>query len=362
MSTPGQCAIQLKKGDFELTVRFAIPKKGVLGIFGHSGSGKTTLLRCLAGLEKNVKGQLQFNDQVWLDKRRRVSAQQRNIGYVFQDSRLFPHLSVRDNLEYGCKRSGKLNEKNKAYLIRLLDIEPLLDRQPELLSGGEKQRVAIARALLKSPQLLLMDEPMASLDQSRKNEILPYLERLHDQLSIPIVYVSHSLEEVSRLCDYMVVLESGKVIYKGTIVDALTSVKSPLLSTDHSIAVLNARVVSVDEKFSLSTVATKNGSVFIVKGRLGKNRPVRLRINAADVSLSLSKPTGSSILNILPAKILTVIEETGSEMLLQLETNDDILLARISRKSYQQLRLQFDMQVFVQIKGVLLHSDRQFGL
>ena len=358
MAAKGQCSISIKKESFNLNASFSIPEKGVLGIFGQSGSGKTTLLRCLAGLEKKVKGDIKFNNQIWLGKRNNLTAQQRDIGYVFQDSRLFPHLSVKENLEYGCKRSGSINEANKKYLIQLLNIFPLLERMPESLSGGEKQRVAIARALLKRPQLLLMDEPMASLDDTHKNEILPYLERLHDQLNIPIIYVSHSIDEVSRLCDDMLVLESGQLVFNGTITDALTSVDSPLLNTEHSIAVLNARVVSTDTSFGLSAVSTTGGSVFQVKGELKKNTPVRLRIPAADVSLCKSKPNDSSILNILPARILSVVEETASEVLLQMSVNKDILLARISKKSFKYLDLKFDMPIFVQVKGILLQQDR----
>lgn len=358
MSVSGKCSVSVKKDSFQLEAGFDIPSKGVLGIFGRSGSGKTTLLRCLAGLEKKVKGHIQFNDQVWHTKRKSLSSQARNIGYVFQDSRLFPHMTVQQNLDYGIKRSGSVNEQNKKYLIQLLNIHELLERLPQSLSGGEKQRVAIARALLKRPQLLLMDEPMASLDDAHKNEILPYLERLHDQLNIPIIYVSHSLEEVSRLCDEIIVLEAGKVTFKGDITKALSSVESPLLNTECSIAVLAAKVINTDSEFGLSGVLTENGTLFQVKGELRKGTKVRLRIHAVDVSLCKSKPHDSSILNILPAKILSVVEETASEVLLQMETNKDIILARISKKSFKHLQLKFDMEVFIQIKGILLQTDR----
>lgn len=356
MAATNSCSVMIAKGQFQLQVSFEIPKKGVLGIFGHSGSGKTTLLRCLAGLEKKVKGQIHFNDQVWLDKRKSTSPQSRNIGYIFQDSRLFPHLTVLQNLEYGMKRSASMNESSKHSLLQLLNISGLLERMPESLSGGEKQRVAIARALLKKPQMLLMDEPMASLDQTHKNEILPYLERLHDRLSIPIVYVSHSLDEVSRLCDQILVLESGKVIFNDEIGKALSSIESPLLKTESAVIVLNAKVSHVDVEFGLSAVSTDSGTLLHVKGTHRKGRTLRLRISAADVSLCKSKPTDSSILNILPAKLLAVVEETHSEVLLQLAINEDILLARISKKSFERLNLKFDMDVFVQIKGIILQS------
>jgi len=358
MIISGNCSISVKKDLFELEADFDLPAKGVLGIFGHSGSGKTTLLRCLAGLEKKVQGNIRFNDQIWHANKKSMSAQNRNIGYVFQDSRLFPHLTIHQNLDYGIKRSGTVNEQNKKYLIQLLNIHALLERFPRSLSGGEKQRVAIARALLKRPQLLLMDEPMASLDDTHKNEILPYLERLHDQLNIPIIYVSHSLEEVSRLCDEIIVLEEGKVTFKGNITQALSSKSSPLVNTECSIAVLSAKVINTDSEFGLSGVITKSGTLFQVKGELRKGTNVRLRIHAVDVSLCRSKPIDSSILNILPAKILSVVEETACEVLLQMETNKDIILARISKKSFKKLQLKFDMEVYVQIKGILLQTDR----
>ncbi|MDH5424856.1 MAG: molybdenum ABC transporter ATP-binding protein [Gammaproteobacteria bacterium] len=357
MAHTNTCSVEISKDLFQLQVSFEIPAKGVLGIFGHSGSGKTTLLRCLAGLEKKVKGQILFNDQIWLDKRKSISPQLRNIGYIFQDSRLFPHMTVLQNLEYGMKRSGSLHESSQQSLFQLLNIGGLLERMPDSLSGGEKQRVAIARALLKKPQMLLMDEPMASLDQAHKNEILPYLERLHDRLSIPIVYVSHSLDEMSRLCDRILVLKSGRVIFNDEITKALSSAESPLLKTKSAVVVLNAKVSHVDLEFGLSAVITDSGTLLQVKGTHRKGRRLRLRVSAADISLCKSKPADSSILNILPAKLLAVVEETHSEVLLQLAVNDDILLARISKKSFKLLELKFDMDVFVQIKGIILQSD-----
>lgn len=349
-------SVDIDKGDFKIQASFEIPSKGILGIFGHSGSGKTTLLRCLAGLEKKAKGQIIFNGQTWLEKRKSLSPQLRNIGYIFQDSRLFPHLTVLQNLEYGMKRSTPMNEASKQSLLQLLNISHLLERMPDSLSGGEKQRVAIARALLKKPQLLLMDEPMASLDERHKNEILPYLERLHEKLSIPIVYVSHSIEEVSRLCDEIVILESGKVIFNNNIAKALSSTESPLVKTNNAVVVLSAQVSNIDVEFGLSTVCTKSGTYLQVKGTYRKGKALRLRVNAADVSLCKSKATDSSILNILPAKLLAVVEETDCEVLLQLLVNEDIFLARISKKSFKQLNLKFDMEVYIQIKGIILHS------
>ena len=206
-----RCFIRLQRTDFRIDAEFSIPAKGVLGIFGHSGSGKTTLLRCLAGLETNVRGHIEVNGEAWLDENINLSSQQRNVGYVFQEGRLFPHLTVVKNLKYGSDRMStpELDNNNvdHHHLLELLNIQQLLERYPHQLSGGEKQRVAIGRALLKNPQMLLLDEPLASLDENRKQEILPYLEQLHEELSIPVIYVSHNMDEMLRLCDYILVME-----------------------------------------------------------------------------------------------------------------------------------------------------------
>ncbi|MDH5516462.1 MAG: molybdenum ABC transporter ATP-binding protein [Gammaproteobacteria bacterium] len=356
MTAANYCSVQLIKDGFELNAEFEIPQKGVLGIFGHSGSGKTTLLRCLAGLEDKASGRIIFNDCEWLNDKKSLSSQQRNIAYVFQDSRLFPHLTVLKNLQYGVKRSASELQYNWDSLLQLLNIENLLERKPETLSGGEKQRVAIARSLLKNPQLLLMDEPMASLDAAHKNEIIPYLETLHETLNIPLVYVSHSLQEVSRFCDRVLVLESGKVIYSDTVSKALSSADSPLLKTQNAVAVFDAVVSELDAEFCLSSLITDNGTVLQVKGLHEAGRKLRLRINAADVSLSKSRVVDSSILNILLAKVVAVVDETDSEVLLQLSVNEDIFLSRISKKSFSLLNLTIDSDIFIQIKGVVLQS------
>lgn len=353
----GECQICLQREDFSVDAKFTIPSKGVLGIFGHSGSGKTTLLRCVAGLETDVQGRIEVNGETWLDAKKNLSSQQRNIGYIFQESRLFPHLTVRKNLEYGARRNtGNTSSVDREYLLELLNIGHLLDRRPYQLSGGEKQRVAIGRALLKKPQMLLLDEPLASLDNKRKQEILPFLDKLHEELSIPMLYVSHSLEEVSRLCDYMLVMEQGRVEFKGGIHDALISPESPLATADNAAAVLEGSVSKQEKDFQLSTVHTCNGTTLQVQGVLPIGQQVRLRVQASDVSLSKTVATDSSILNILEGLISAVIEERDASILLQLVVNNDILLARISRKSYQSLGLSEGQKVFVQIKAVSIHG------
>lgn len=355
------CHIQLQRADFSVDAEFTIPPKGVFGIFGHSGSGKTTVLRCIAGLEKNVKGRIEFNGEIWLDDNKSLSSQQRNISYIFQESRLFPHLTVRKNLEYGASRNiNRRSEKNnlvaREYLLELLNIAHLLDRHPFQLSGGEKQRVAIGRALLKNPQMLLLDEPLASLDDERKQEILPFFDKLHKELSIPMLYVSHSMEEVSRLCDYMLVMKQGGVEFKGSVHDALISPESPLVRADNAMALLEGNVSKQEKDFQLSTVHTINGNAFQVQGVLPIGQHVRLRVQASDVSLSKTAATDSSILNIIEGVVSKIIEQQGAHVLLQLDINSDIILARITKKSYQLLNLDIKHKVFLQIKAVSIHS------
>lgn len=356
----GDCSIKLRRDDFSIEAEFTIPDKGVLGIFGQSGSGKTTLLRCLAGLEKDVEGSIVINNETWLSDNKSITTQQRNIGYVFQENRLFPHLTVRKNLNYGASRSVRKNNADntvdREHLLELLNIAQLLDRYPRQLSGGEKQRVAIGRALLKNPRLMLLDEPLASLDEQRKREILPFLDKLHDELNIPMLYVSHSIEEVSRLCDHMLIMHQGNIKFKGSLHEALVSAESPLAKAENAAAVLEGNVSKQEKDFQLSTVHTNNGNAFQVQGILPIGQRARLRVQATDVSLSKTEATDSSILNILEGIVSQIIEQQGAHVLLQLDINNDILLTRITRKSFQRLGLAVGQKVFVQIKAVSIHS------
>ncbi len=358
-----ECSLQLQREDFSIDVDFTVPAKGVLGIFGHSGSGKTTVLRCLAGLEKNATGNITVNGQTWLSDTTNLSSQQRNIGYIFQESRLFPHLTVSKNLEYGANRNpGEKPDSHaqidRVHLLELLNISSLLERFPHQLSGGEKQRVAIGRALLKNPEMLLLDEPLASLDHKRKQEILPFLDKLHEELNIPMLYVSHSLEEVSRLCDYMMVMEQGRIEFLGGIHDALVSPSSPLATAENAAAVLEGSVSKQEKDFFLSTIHTSNGTALQVQGVLPIGKQVRVRIKASDVSISRTVATDSSILNIIEGKIVQIIEEQRARIFLQIDINNDVLLARISIKSFQSLALEVNQKVFLQIKSISIHDGR----
>jgi len=352
-----ECDLSLERAEFRVQVKFNIPERGVLGVFGHSGSGKTTLLRCVAGLERKVQGRIELSNDIWLGENCNLSSQQRNVGYVFQDSRLFPHLTVSKNLEYGVRRNPhNMDPLDRDHLHELLNIGHLQNRMPSQLSGGETQRVAIGRALLKKPKILLLDEPLSSLDWERKQEILPFLGKLHEELSIPMLYVSHSLEEVSFLCDYMLVMERGGIRFIGGIQDSLVSSGSPLATTENAAAILDGNVSKQEKEFQISTVHTKNGNALQVPGILPIGQHVRLRTRATDVSLSKTAATDSSILNILEGVIVEIIEQQKTHVLLQVEVNKDILLARLTNKSFRLLGLGLQQKVFVQIKAVSIQG------
>ena len=367
----GRCSIRCKRADFIVDADFAIPEKGVLGIFGHSGSGKTTLLRCLAGLEKDVQGSIEVGGISWLAEGKNLSTQQRKIAYVFQEGRLFPHLTVMKNLQYGQSRnkgrkqdqraaSDGNNSKNsieQEHLIELLNIGNLLSRYPHQLSGGEKQRVAIGRALLSNPQLLLLDEPLASLDKKHKQEILPYLEILHEELNIPMIYVSHDLDEMLRFCDFMLVMEQGKLSFNGNIQDVLTQQDSPLSTVDNAAAILEGSVSKQEKGFAISTVHTVNGNQFQVPGLMPIGKYVRLVVFASDVSVTKNKAVDSSILNIIEGQVSGVIEKKGGRVLLQVNCNQDILLSLISIKSFQLLELEIGLKIYIQVKAVVTRGN-----
>lgn len=358
-----RCDISCQRADFTVDVDFVIPEKGVLGIFGHSGSGKTTVLRCLAGLENSSQGSILVGDVNWMGEGKPLSVQQRNIAYVFQDGRLFPHLTVLENLQYGQSRSAGRNAETKqdnvdqTHLLELLNITQLLERYPHQLSGGEKQRVAIGRALLSNPQLLLLDEPLASLDKKHKQEILPYLEALHEELSIPMIYVSHDLDEMLRLCDYMLVMEQGKLQFSGNIHDALVQPESPLATIANAMAVLEGSVSKQEKEFDISTVHTVNGNKFQVPGMLAIGKHVRLVVAASDVSLAKHRVSDSSILNIIEGKVSAVLDQKNGRVLLQINCNQDILLSLISLKSFKGMQLSVGVDVFVQVKAVVTKGN-----
>ncbi len=344
---------QLERGAFQLQVDLRVPGQGVTAIFGPTGSGKTTLLRALAGLERCDDGYLEVRGEVWQDGKRFVPSHKRPIGYVFQEPSLFEHLNVERNLRYGYSRTPEERRRIKwEQAVNLLALVPLMKRRPSGLSGGEKQRVAIARSLLTSPRLLLMDEPLASLDAASKKEILPFLERLHQELSLPIVYVSHSADEVAKLAHHLVLLENGRVQANGPIQEMLTRLDLPLAHSEEAEAVITAVVIGHDDAFELTQLEFGGGRLLVSGSRLPLGKEVRLRILARDVSLTLEEQTGTSILNIFPARIEEVAAQGPAQSLVRLQAGKVQLLSRITRKSAAILRLQPGKRVFAQIKSV----------
>ena len=324
---------KVSKGGFTLDVDLDIPATGVTGIFGESGSGKTTLLRCIAGLEG--KGGLPVH--------------RRNVGYVFQQPTLFAHLDVSGNIDYGMKRA-KTARVDREQIVAMLDIGDLLNRRPHSLSGGEAQRVAIAAALLRSPDLVLMDEPLASLDRRRKDELLPYFDRLHDELSIPAIYVSHDIDEVSRLCDFLVVLEQGKVAVSGNLFDVLSHNDLPLLSGRNAGVVLWA--TPADHEDGLTKFDFGDGDIWAPGHFDTGRRPMRLRIAASDFSIVRERPTEKTILNVLRAKIEEVRPVDEARALVRMAVGNQCLLAQVTNRSVARLELKEGERVFAQVKSV----------
>jgi len=340
---------------FSLDADLALPGHGVTAIFGPSGSGKTTLLRCIAGLER-AKGALTVKSQPWQDANYFMPVHERPLGYVFQEASLFPHLSARRNLEYGMKRVAA-RERRVAMdqAVDLLGIDHLLDRLPARLSGGERQRVAIARALLTSPRLLLMDEPLAALDLARKNEILPYLERLHDELEIPVLYVSHAPDEVARLADHIVVMEAGRAVAQGALTETLARIDLPIKLGEDAGVVLDGRIAERDQNWHLARVEFDGGSLWVRDPGHPLDRRVRVRILARDVSIALEPQHDSSILNCLPAEVAEIAGESHPAIaLVKLKVGESAVVARLTHRSACSLDLKPGKAVFAQIKAVAL--------
>jgi molybdate transport system ATP-binding protein len=350
-----EAALRIERGDFRLEVDLALPGEGISAIFGPSGCGKTTLLRAIAGLDRDVEGRLSINGETWQSENGQLPPHRRPLGFVFQEASLFTHRNVLGNLEYGRRRvpvSQRLVSLDD--VITLLDIAGLLDRRPNELSGGERQRVAIARALATSPRLLLMDEPLSALDQARKNEIMPYLESLHSELAIPILYVSHAIDEVARLADHLVLLDAGQVRASGDAFELFAQTDLPLAHDDHAAALIAAKVIDHDDDFALTVLDFGGGRFLVPRRQLPAGTRVRLRVIARDVSLTLDRPQRSSILNIIPATVAEIAGEGPSQVIVRLEAGSTPILARITRKSASLLALRPGLPVFAQVKSVAI--------
>jgi molybdate transport system ATP-binding protein len=354
-----EARLALPRRGFALDVALALPARGVTALFGPSGCGKTTLLRALAGLER-AAGRVALGGEVWQDdaQRRFVPTHQRAIGYVIQEAALFPHLDVRRNLAYGLKRIDAAERRIALdQVVELLGIGHLLERRPDTLSGGERQRVAIARALATSPKLLLMDEPLAALDAKRKAEVLPYLDALHEQLGIPIVYVSHAIDEVARLADHLVLMEAGRVLADGPLADMLARLDLPVAFGDDAGVVLDAVIGERDAQWQLARLDV-DGQACRVWARdpgLPLGRRVRLRVLARDVSLTRTPQTGTSIGNQLRGTIEAIADDEHPALaLVRVRVGTAPVVARLTRRSAHALQLAIGMPVWAQVKTVAL--------
>ena len=349
--------VEARLGKFVLESKFASDAP-ITALFGRSGSGKTSVLNAIAGLLRPDRGRIAVGGSAFFDSAAviHVPVRQRRIGYVFQEGRLLPHLSVRRNLVYG-RHFTPVAERyaDFGHIVALLDLARLLERRPHHLSGGEKQRVAIGRALLACPRLLLMDEPLASLDAPRKGEILYYIERLRDETRVPIVYVSHALDEVVRLADNVVLMSDGRVLGTGPVAEMSGRVDlRPYLGRFEGGAVIETRVAAHDPDWGLTRLDFAGGSLYAtdVDGLVGER--VRVRIRARDVSLALTRPDDTSILNVLSGRVVSISDEQGPGADVRVDCDGTAIIARVTRKSVAALDLEPGKAVFAMLKSVAI--------
>jgi len=350
--------LTLARSDFTLQADLELPQSGITVLYGASGSGKTTLLRCVAGLEQPQGACIRIAGEVWQDSERQIflPTWRRPLGYVFQEASLLPHLNVQANLEYGLRRAGRgTRMADLTSAVELLGIGSLLRRRAHQLSGGERQRVAIARALALQPKLLLLDEPLASLDAPRRQDILPWLERLRDDIRIPMLYVTHAADEVARLADTLVVLEQGQVRCSGPVTQVLAETRNAVALGEDVGALLEGTVVERDARWHLLRIGFAGGSVWLRDSGAPLGQRVRLRVLARDVSIATQEPVNTSIQNLLPCVVDAWEPDVHpSQVLLRLLCGETVLLARVTAKALDQLALAPGKPVWAQVKSVAL--------
>ncbi|GIZ51340.1 molybdenum ABC transporter ATP-binding protein [Noviherbaspirillum aridicola] len=359
MNTGGvEISLAVAHGDFRLQAELNLPGRGVTAIAGPSGCGKTTLLRGIAGLDRHA-GHLRVNGEIWQDDARGIflPVHKRALGYVFQEASLLPHLDVRANIEYGWKRAASgATRPDPKRMLRLLGIDHLLGRRPADLSGGERQRVAIARALLAAPRMLLMDEPLAALDQARKQEVLPYLERLHEELALPILYVSHSPDEIARLADHLVLMEQGRVAGSGPITEMSARLDLPQAQAEAGV-IVDAVVEDWDADYQLATLRVGANAIRVPHPRLSVGQRLRLRILARDVILALDRRDDTSALNHVPVRVLEEAPAGGSaHVMVRLDAQGMPLLARVTRISRDRLGVAPGVGMWAQFKATAVFA------
>ena len=354
-------AVRHAQGAFTLDAAFRTQGR-LTALFGSSGSGKTTLVNAIAGLVRPAQGHVRVDGATLLDTAAGIALppHRRGIGYVFQEDRLFPHLSVRQNLLFGrfFARDRRPGAPTFAAVVALLGLGPLLARRPAALSGGEKQRVAIGRALLAHPRLLLLDEPLAALDAARKDEILPFVERLRDEAGVPVVYVSHALAEVVRLADTVVLLEAGRVVAAGPTADILDGRPGLLAREREAGAVLEGRVGAHDARYGLSCLATAAGDLHVPGLTHPVGAAVRALVRARDVMLAVEEPRGISALNVLAGTVAALGDDSGSWIEVRVACGGAHLAARVTRRSVDELGLVPGRRVFAVVKSVSLDQGR----
>jgi len=352
-----EARFRVPRGGFTLDVDLVLPAAGVTAVYGVSGCGKTTLLRALAGLDHHAGGRLRVNGAIWQSERIFTAPHRRSLGYVFQEASLFAHLDVRGNLNYGFARVPAVKRQlSLPQILDLLEIGPLLTRKPATLSGGEQGRVALARALACSPRLLLMDEPLAGLDENRKQDVLPYIQRVQRELNIPIIYVSHSRAEVSQLADFLVLLENGRVAATGEVHEVMTRLDLHWAQDQEAVAIIDAVVDGHDTGYDLTELKFSAGRISVPLLNLPRGTRVRIQLSARDVSLTLARQSDTSILNIFPATVDSLADHGRAQVTVRLLAAGVPLLARVTRKSSHLLGLEPGKLVYAQAKSVALLS------
>lgn len=351
---------------FELHARLDAPTPGIVALFGRSGCGKTTLINIISGLLQPDEGRVELDGIVLTDTRERVAipVERRRIGYVFQDSRLFPHLGVLANLRYGLRRAPRESRAIRLdEVLALLGLEQLLARRPYQLSGGERQRVALGRALLSQPRLLLLDEPLAALDAARREEVLPYLEGLRDKLSIPMVYVSHQLEEVLRLATHVALMEAGKIVAAGSLSDiSLRPELQAIVGSEAVGAILDGTVVRVDAEQGVTDVQIGGGVLHLGLQESSAGTPIRLQLLARDIILATEPPRGLSVRNALRGVIAEIGDDVGNAVLVRVDIGSGVaVLSRVTRHAVKDLRLRPGMSVWALVKAVSARGHAYSG-
>jgi molybdate transport system ATP-binding protein len=356
MSAQLHVCVQLPRADFSLDVDVHLPAQGITAVYGVSGSGKTSLLRAVAGLEPQARGRVDLAGQVWQDDAQGICwpTHQRPLGYVFQEASLFEHLDVQGNLNFGLRRSaGQQHTLDAA--IELLGIGGLLKRRVQQLSGGERQRVAIARALSTQPALLLLDEPLSALDAARRQDILPWLEKLHDELQLPMLYVTHAMDEVARLADTLLLMHQGRVQAVGPVSQVLSGRDASLMLGDDVGALLDAQVQALDQAWHLAKVGFDGGAMWLRDTGLAVGQKVRLRVLARDVSINVQPATDTSIQNHVPGVVQSITPDLHpSQVLVRVACGPSVLLARVTARAEHGLGLRVGQAVWAQVKSVAL--------